>query len=73
LKIKFRLVILLSKKLYNYLLIKVSSTKFNNGILNPKIWTSHLIGTSQNEKINIDFHSKIITNKMTNSYEKLFF
>jgi hypothetical protein len=58
LKIKFRLVILLSKKLYNYLLIKISSTKFSNGILNPKIWTSHLIGTSQNEKILI-FISKL--------------
>jgi hypothetical protein len=69
LKIKFSLL----KKLYNYILIKISSTKFSNGILNPKIWISHLIGTSQNEKINIDSHFKIVTNKITKSYEKKFF
>jgi len=40
-----------------YLLIKKSFAK-SNGLLKLKKWIGHLIGTSQNEKNNIDSHSK---------------
>jgi len=45
----------------------------------PKIWINHLIITSQNEKINIDFHSKffvviqyVMYYEMINAYEEPF-
>jgi hypothetical protein len=32
----------------------------SNGLLKSKIWTGHLVGTSQNTKNYIDSHSKFV-------------